>query len=248
VRRKLGLGPSECANARAVLAKDHGNPVVFPGRLGGAGAPSDQGVDLSTNFLPYGPCGERANDVVMGTVEPSSAVGLTRVDPATGAERWRLPLGDSWRIGEGTGADGRLPRFLPLVVHGTQVDAGADVKELVVVDIDQGVIVSRTRIAEHMVPFVTADRAYVMAPFRQLVVAVDQATGALAEATRFAGTSGNDVRADDFRFGQLWLTGMSWARPSELSWTVIDLESARPRHIQGDIVAMDVTTTWQTPR
>jgi len=237
VVRTLPLDPM-CDTPRTIIGSRNGALVVMP-RVGREAEPVH--LTGAARVLASGPCGERGDDVIIGQATGDDlAIGLARVDGRSGEVRWQLDLG-RWILGEAVQGDGQLPRFLPLVVFGSQVADGPIVTQVVIVDLDAGIIVSRTPVSEHMVPFVTAERGYLMAPFARVMFALDPATGALASATRLSGTSGIDVRAEDFRFGRLWLTGMDWGGPSGLGWAVLDLESARPLHLHGGLSAMDVT-------
>jgi hypothetical protein len=195
-----------------------------------------------------GPCGARGDDLVLGAALGDRDIGLVRVGLEQGTVRWTLPLGD-WSFQRSTSADGRLPRFLPVVVYGTQAEGGPMLDEVVVVDLDQGTIVSQNRIDDHRVAFVTAERAYVMGTFSHVLVGLDPATGAIASATRFAGITGSDVHDEDYRFGRLWVFGMGWGRPTELGWAAIDLQGSESPRVHGEVVALDVTASgWAPPR
>jgi len=238
---------SKCDTPRTIIGDRIGAVVVMP-RAGRAVEPVH--LTGAGRGALTGPCGERGDDVIIGqsTGDGSTNIGLARVDGRSGDVRWRLDFGRRM-FGEAIRGNGQLPRFLPLVVFGSELADGPILTQVVVVDLDAGSIVSRNPVSEHMLPFVTAGRGYVMAPFARVMFALDPETGALASATRLDGTSGNDVRAEDFRFGRLWLIGKNFGRPSELGWAVLDLESARPLHLNGGLGAVDVTARgWPQER
>lgn len=237
VVRTLPLDPI-CETPRTIIGRRNGALVVMP-RVGREAEPVH--LTGAARVRASGLCGERGDDVIIGQATGDDfAIGLARVDGRSGEVRWQLDLG-RWIVGEAVQGNGQLPRFLPLVVFGSQVADGPILTQVVIVDLDTGSIVSRNPVSEHMRPFVTAGRGYVMAPFARVMFALDPETGALASATRLDGTSDNDVRAEDFRFGRLWLAGRNWGGPSELGWAVLDLESARPLHLHGGLSAVDVT-------
>lgn len=249
-RRSLPMRSQGCSTPRGIVGYDPRKLVWLPGPVAGGQEASPRVVELGPDVRPSldGPCGERGDDLVIGAALGDRDIGLVRVGSEDGTVRWTLPLGD-WSFQRSTSLDGRLPRFLPVGVYGTQVEGGPLLDEVVVVDLDQGTIVSRNRVDDHRVAFATAERAYVMGTFSHVLVALDPATGAIASATRFPGTTGNDVHDEDYRFGRLWLFGMGWGRPAELSWAAVDLEGGEPPRVHGEIVAVDVTASgWARPR
>lgn len=241
-----------CGTPMGIVASD-GRKLAFLPRVAETGG--DHGADARTLELDpgwrdaiEGPCGMRGDDLVVGTMHTSGGIGLTRLDPTTGATRWLLDLGP-WLYDLGTTANGRLPRFVPLVVFGTQVQGGLMENQVVVVDLDQGTIVDRHPVRDHMRPLVTADRAYVMGLFIGTLFALDPATGKLARATHLGGLDTSDFRAEDYRFGTLWLTGTGWGGPADLAWLVFDLETGSPVRVNGKVTLEDVTASgWSARR
>lgn len=250
IRRQLPINRLRCGTPQDIVGSD-GRKLTLLSRVPETGddAPG-RSVDLDANWRDAidGPCGLRGGDLVVGVMHTNGGVGLTRIDPASGAARWLLELGP-WLFDEGTTADGRLPRFLPIAVFGTQVEGGLMENQVVVVDLDEGTVVARHPVRDHMRPVVTAERAFVMGLFIHTVFALDPTTGALANATRLDGIDTADFRSEDFRFGTLWLTGMGWGGPADLSWAAIDLATGRPRRLNGKVVASDVTADgWSARR
>jgi PQQ-like domain len=248
-RRSLPMRSQGCSTPRGIVGYDTRKLVWLPGPMAGGPEASPRVVELGPDVRPSldGPCGEHGDDIVIGAALGDRDIGLVRVGGEDGTVRWTLPLGD-WSFQRSTSADGRLPRFLPVGVYGTHVEGGPMLEEVIVVDLEQGTIVSRNPIEDHRVAFVTAEQAYVMGTFSRVLVALDPATGGIARATHFPATTGNDVHDEDYRFGRLWLFGMGWGRPTELSWAVIDLEGSEPPRVHGEIVAVDVTAGgWARP-
>jgi hypothetical protein len=249
-RRSLPMRSQGCSTPRGIVGYDGRKLAVVPRPVAGGQEPSPMVVELGPDVRPSldGPCGERGDDLVVGAAMGDRDIGLVRVGGEDGAVRWTLPLGD-WSFQRSSSADGRLPRFLPVSVYGTHVEDGPMLEEVIVVDLDQGTIVTRNPVDDHRVAFVTAERAYVMGTFSNVLVALDPATGGIASATRFPAITGNDVHDEDYRFGRLWLHGMGWGRPTELSWAAIDLQGSEPPRVHGEIVALDVTASgWARPR
>lgn len=249
-RRSLPMRSQVCSTPRGIVGHDAHAVVWVPRPAAGGPEASPRVVALGPDVRPSheGPCGARGDDLLIGAALGDRDIGLVRVGVEDRTVRWALPLGD-WSFQRSTSADGRLPRFLPMVVYGTQAEGGPMLHEVIVVDLDQGAIVSRNRVDDHRVAFVTAERAYVMGTFSHVLVALDPATGAIASATRFAATTGNDVHEEDYRFGRLWLFGMGWGRPAALSWAAVDLEGGEPPRVHGEIVAVDATASgWARPR
>jgi outer membrane protein assembly factor BamB len=185
-----------------------------------------------------GPCGERADDVVVVALDHGDRILPLRIDPSSGAARWMLDLGEGV-VGDSVSRDGGLPRLLPIVVSRTHRDD----RRTVVVDLDTGEILGEHAHEDDRMVFVTADRAFVMGLSSPTVFALDPSTGALAWAGRFDGTIGDEARVQDFRFGELWLTGRGWGRPDALSWVVLDLASASVTAQHGEVAVTDVTAS-----
>jgi len=186
-----------------------------------------------------GPCGARGGDlVVAGRRSSDDDATVVRLDPATGTARWRVDLGEQ-HLEETLTLDGRLPRFLPVTMFGGE--AVGIVQALAIVDLDAGTIVRQTVVTDHMVVIVSAERAWIWAPFRGVLAGFDPATGAFASATRFKGLYSSDVTRDDLRFGELWLYGMDWAKPDALPWASVDLTGARAPRVNGEVVVEDVS-------
>jgi hypothetical protein len=186
-----------------------------------------------------GPCGDREGDVVIVARRPDEAAAVIRIDPGTAAPRWQADLGQR-QLDPMTTVDGRLPRFLPVTMSGSDVANGL-VQELAVVDLDTGAVVRRTTRDDHASVVVTAGRAWIVLPFRGVLVGLDPATGALAGATAFTDLNSVDVRREDVQFGALWLLGTGWARPDALPWVSFDLASGRVLRANGEVVVRDVT-------
>lgn len=216
--------------------------VLLSGRAGltVVAADAPRGLAADPLWRPAGgPCGAYDGDVVVaGRGAADDAATLVRVDPVSGAARWRADLGRQ-QLEETLALDGRLPRFLPVTMFGG--GAGAVVQALAVVDLAAGTVVRQAVVQEHMAVIVTAERAWVWAPFRGVLVGLDPATGAFASATRFKGIYGGDLTRDDLRFGELWLYGMDWAAPGALPWASVDLAGARAPQVSGAVVIEDVS-------
>ncbi len=248
-RRSLPLHWLGCTTPRGVVGYAGHTLALLPHPVAPGQDASPRIIELGPELrLDFdGPCGERGDELVVGVTLGDRDRGLVRLD-GEGTVRWTLPLGD-WSFERSTSVDGRLPRFLPVVVHGAEVEAGPMLEEVVVVDLDQGTILSRNRIDDHRVALVTAERAYVMGTFSRVLVALDPETGAIASAIRFAETIGSDVLDEDYRHGQLWLHGMGWGGPAELGRAAVDLDGSAPPHVNGEVVALDVTASgWARPR
>jgi outer membrane protein assembly factor BamB len=186
-----------------------------------------------------GPCGARDGDLVVGARRASDgAVALVRLDPGSGATRWLVDLGDK-QLEETLTVDGRLPRFLPVAMFGG--GDGSVVQSLAVVDLDVGAVVREAVIHDHTSVVVTADRAWIWAPFRGVLVGLDPTTGAFASATKFTGLTSNDLIHEDLQFGALWLYGMGWGRPDALPWASVDLADGRVLRASGEVVVEDVS-------
>ncbi len=187
------------------------------------------------------PCGARGDDLIVGLAS-DDGVGITRLDPATGLAAWHLPLATGDFAGDAV-LDGPLPRFLPVVIRG----AGVPRQELVVVDLDEGRIADRVDYSDSSAVLVSSGRAWLWLTSRAVLVAVDPDTGRLAGATAYPGASTFDARAEDIREGQLWIMGSTWARPADLPWVVVDLETGHLSGSNGGMVAAEVVGQVLTP-
>jgi hypothetical protein len=216
--------------------------VLVRGRDGLAvvGADPPREIAADPQWRPAGgPCGARDGDlVVAGRRASDDAAVLVRLDPASGAARWRVDLGQQ-QLEETLALAGRLPRFLPVAMFGG--DAANIDKVLVIVDLDAGTVVRQAVLHDHTAVVVTAERAWTWAPFRGVLVGFDPATGALASASKFTGLSGGDLTHDDLRFGELWLYGMDWAGPGALPWASVDLAGARVPRVSGGVVVEELS-------
>lgn len=235
VSQTVALTRVACPLADGVLALHLGRAVVVPGAADApvwrAGPDPDWRVD-------GGPCGLRGEDPVLGAHDAEfTAAGLVRVDRRTGSPRWQLALG-ARQLEPMVTLDGRLPRWLPVSAYGD--DAGASVRELMIVDLDAGTIARRSSTADYAEVIVTAERAFVWLRFRQILIGLDPETGALAGATSFAGIS-SEIRRDDFASGALWLHGMGWARPAGLPWAAVDLSTGGLIRANGAVTASDAS-------
>jgi hypothetical protein len=250
LRGPLPLRRITCETRHGIIGSDGSNVVVLSTPKSTDSKVSAQVVDLGGAGRPSreGPCGERDGDVIVGLSDPADdRAVIVRLDPVAGSVRWRLRLEADWST-EVVSADGTLPQFLAVVVHGDD-PTGESSTRTIVVDLDAGAIVSQHPHDDHLVAFVTGERAYVMAVFRATVFALDPKTGGLASATRFAGTGGNDVRREDLRFGRLWLFGLGFGKPSALSWGTFDLASGAVSRVSGEVEPSDVTSSgWPTQR
>lgn len=233
-----------CDTPRGVVGFTRDNKVVLVPPPLADGKQAEQVVALVDGVRAErrSVCGTRGEDVIVGvSADGVRGASLARLDPRSGAMRWKLPLSSGKSFEEGVSVDGSLPRFLPVTVFGSEIEAEPIVSRVVVVDLDQGVVVADHAPTGHAIAFVTAERAYVMESSRSILFALDPATGALASATRLDNVYSVDVRREDLRFGRLWIPGSAFARPSSLGWIVFDLESAKPIHVNGRVVPVDVT-------
>jgi outer membrane protein assembly factor BamB len=224
-----------CETPTALVGFADDDTVRLP-RPGAEGEVGPQRLSLRGARGAYGgPCGERDGDAIVVALDHDDRIMPLRIDPSSGTPRWLLDLGDGV-LGESVSRDGRLPRLLPVVVSRSHPEG----RRTVVVDLDTGEILGEHAHEDDRMVFVTADRAFVMGLFSPTVFALDPVTGALAWAGRFEGTIGDEVRVQDFRFGELWLTGRGRGRPDALSWAVLDLASASVTARHGEVVVTDV--------
>ena len=233
-----------CLTPDHIVATYHGDLSLLVRAQPGedrAQAAAPNTVDLDVHFAPRSICGTYDGDLIHGVTKDVIQLGLVRVDPASGAVRWRVWLPGRRLFEETHTADGRLPRFAPVTVFGSEVPDAPTVHELVIIDLETGAIVSVNPTPHLLTAFTTDDRGFAMAPYARTLFALDRATGALSKATRFPGLSANYAAAQDFRYGQLWMTGMGYARPGSLNWAVIDLATGGPLHLNGEAQAVDVT-------
>ncbi len=194
--------------------------------------------DLSPSW--HGPCGVVGTgdgDIIVG-FRVADRVGVARLPATGGAPVWRLDLG-GLMFEAGTSQNGVLPRFLPVMVSKQEGN------EVVVVDLEQGSIVSRNPLALGSSVFVNAERAYVLTFFSTLFT-LDPKDGSLADVTQLQGLSSRDVRPEDYRFGKLWLEGDGWATPDELPWAMVDLATGKVS-LRPPVQAIDRTQSgWET--
>jgi outer membrane protein assembly factor BamB len=248
-RRTLPVNWLRCATPRGIVTTDGLEVLLVPRPQAGEEVTDLRlGIGADERVALQGPCGERDGDLVLGPASGKGVgIGLARLDPVSGAARWQLDLG-KWISENAESADGRLPRFLPLYVFGSETEGGPILTQVVVVDLDRGTIVSRNPVEGNMQVFFTAERAYVLARSGGALHAIDPASGALGRVTRLARIDSDDVRAEDFRFGPLWMSGMSWGGPADLSWMVFDLERGEPLRLNGKVGASEVAGGGWSPR
>ncbi len=242
VHRELPKSRFRCETPAGIIGTWGREVILVPRATADGGQAAVRRMDLGVlRADTFGPCGLRGEDLILATMKDEGddhRIGLARIDLSRGEVRFDLQLKGSL-FGEFRTVDGRLPRFLPVSVFRTEVDAKE--KEVVVVDVDEGTILGHHSVRDHMIPFVTAERAFVMGPFTRTILALDPATGALESATRLKGLGIHDVRREDLRFGSFWAAGTGWARPASLSWVIFDLATGKLARTNGELVPMDVT-------
>jgi outer membrane protein assembly factor BamB len=256
VWRSLPFDRLLCTVPRGIVGREKARRVVLlqrPASDGQEATASTARLGADMRIVSRdGPCGERGGDLIIGAQsDDHNALSIVRIDADSGAVLWILPLGNRAFGAPVVTLDGRLPRFMPVSAFDRNEARGPIREEIVVVDLDRGAVRARYRTDENWQAFVTGDRAYAMSSFlRATVVALDPATGAVARVTRLDGVDRIYLRWQHLRFGHLWLSGrMGWARPSELDWAAMDLTTGRPVHLNGDVVATDLTTAgWQEVR
>jgi hypothetical protein len=231
-----------CAVPEGLLASDLGAATLVPAVADGP----PWRAELEPPWrIGYGPCGVRDEDPVLGTRSGADEhVGLVRVDRRTGLPRWRLDL-ETTQADPILTLDGRLPRFLPVAVYGSHGEQELR-NELVIVDLDAGVVVNRKTIVQHVEVLATPARAWLWVQFKNTLAGLDPATGELASATAFAEFSGNDIRHDDLQFGVLWLHSMRWDRPARLPWAAVDLATGEVLHAGPQVVTRDESAAIQS--
>lgn len=245
IRGPLPMNWTACETPASVIGLDRDEIVVLR-RPGADGVlPPALVIDVGADPRPDldGPCGVRGDDVIIGTQSGQGAMGIARVEPTGGVVRWQLSLG-AGSFTKGESRDGTLPRFLPITSY--TADEQSLLLRTIIVDLDEGAIVSEHVHDDHRHAFVTGERGYVLGLFNQTVFALDPTTGALASATRLVGIRADEVRREDMRFGTFWVGGMGWGKPDGLSWAAFDLGSATVVRTSGEIVATDVTAAgWK---
>lgn len=246
VRGPLPMTWTACETPRGLVGLDRDEVVVVPRPAADGTSLAPRITDIGADPRPDldGPCGERGDDIVIGTQSGTGAMGVARIDPIAGVVRWHLSLGPG-SFTKGDSRDGTLPRFLPITAY--TADEHSTSNRTIIVDLDQGAMVSEHLHEDHRVTFVTGERGYLLGLFNETVFAVDPATGALASATRLAGTGSNEVRREDMRWGTVWFGGMGWGKPDALSWAAFDLGTATVTHTSGEVVATDVTAAGWAP-
>lgn len=234
---RLELTHVVCAIPDGLLASHSGRPMLVP-------AAADQPLWRAGPDAPWhiwsGPCGVRGEDPVLPVRfggGPNDSTGLVRIDRQTGLPRWQIDLGQTQPY-ELLTLDGRLPRFLP--VSSSSARGGA-LNELVIVDLDAGVVVRRAEIADHIEVVATAERAWLWLQFKNTLAGLDPATGLLTSATAFDGLSSPNIRREDLQFGALWLHGAGLARPAALPWAAVDLATSEVLRTAASIVPRDQT-------
>lgn len=237
VLRTLPMRRFACTTPDAILGTDDDGLVRLPF---GADVAEPRRVRLDDGLRASldDPCGTREGDVVIAAEDDDRSV-LVRIDPS-GAARWSVPIPAGLRARH-VSADGRMPRFLPLVVS---IDGPTH--RTVIADLDAGTIVSQHEHADDRMTFVTEARAFILAIFDGTVFAVDPGDGSLERATRFTNTWGNEAVAQDYRFGELWLVGTDWGRPKAVGWAVMGLDTGEVR-VNGTVQSTDVTAAGWSP-
>ncbi len=239
VLRSVEMPSRGCVAPEGVIGFDGASVLFFP-----AADAALERIDLEAGFWPSSsaPCGVRGADLIVG-LERSGAreLVLQRLERGTGKRLWSLPLGPRWIFEPTETLDGRLPRFLPVLLFGSEVEGGPVVKELVILDLDAGSVVERIRTEDQPVGFVTAERAFVWARIADVMAALDPETGRRARATALRAANLSDTRAEDYRFGQLWVAGTEWERPGALPWVAFDLATGAPARTNGQLSHSDVT-------
>jgi outer membrane protein assembly factor BamB len=189
------------------------------------------------------PCGQRDGDLVLGAyAQDGSEHFLVRLDPATGALRWRLGLGKDLHFPGRAIGDRMLPRVLPVQTVGRGPGGGALQHQLVFVDLDAGRITGTSPLAEHyLTPVLHGGRAFFKSQVGDRLFFPDPGTGALTRVLRLDGVSVQDLAADDLGHDKLWFFGSAWARRADLPRAVLDLTTGAVL-THGELHAVDVTS------
>lgn len=170
-------------------------------------------------------CGQRGDDLVLAAYAgDGTGHYLLRVDPATGALRWRLELGKTVHFPTRSIGDGRLPRTLPLPVAGPGPREGTILHRLMTIDLDAGRVTGTLPLPEHyLTPVWHGGRAFFKSMTGDRLFFPDPESGALTRALRLDGVNVQDLAEDDLADGRLWFFGSVWARSAELPRAVLNL-------------------------
>ncbi len=243
-----------CASQEALFGVDRHHlwrwnlPDFRPTRLARVSPPSDA-AEQADAPMPVA-CGSFGSDLVVFMTDYRGPTALAGLDPATGAERWRLDLGayafnhdihlshlramalelEPW--------SGSLTRFVPLVlVAPSAPDATSFDFHLAMVDLETRRVAWRSSATQRLLynKLIRYQGRYYLDEHGAVTV-LDGATGQMTAAAQV----GEEIKPFHFHGGRLWVHSRDWRDLDEAPWAVLDAATLRPLARHGDFQPTDI--------